>query len=316
MKQVQLQTPKYLYMGGKIRPWEEGVIHVGAEAVVRGLNVFEGVKGYWQQDGEFGIILLEKHYQRLQHSAKLLHIPCPWTYEQYRDATCGLMATMVEPGRDMWARTTLLVTEGYWGIGTVADLVITAYHQEQKIPDPIDLGLSTWQRPADVALPARIKTSTNYQAGRLARIEGRTRGCSEMILLNAQSRVGEASGACVLIVRDGTVITPTAAEGALESITLDAVEAIARSYGIPFVRRPVERTELLIADEMALCGTLCEVALIKSYEGQPLPAEQPILGKLQAAYFDAVRQVKPHPFITAVPVQPGGVVDVRRAVSA
>lgn len=137
-----------------------------------------------------------------------------------------------------------------------------------------------------------------------------------MILLNSQSRVGEASGACVLIVRDGTVITPTAAEGALESITLDAVEAIARSYGIPFVRRPVERTELLIADEMALCGTLCEVALINSYEGQPLPADQPILGKLQAAYFDAVRQVKPHPFITAVPVQPGGVEDVRRAVSA
>jgi branched-chain amino acid aminotransferase len=302
---VQLQTPKYLYMAGKIRPWEEGVIHVGAEGVVRGLNVFEGVKGYWQQDGNFRIVLLEKHYRRLTQSARLLHVPCPCSYEEYRDATCALIASMVERGRDMWARTTLLVTEGYWGIGTKADLVITAYHQDQKIPDPIDLGVSTWQRPADAALPARIKTSTNYQAGRLARIEGRALGCQEMVLLNPAGRVAEASGACVLVVRDGVIYTPTAAEGALESITLDAVEALARSFGIPFVRRPVDRTELEIADEMALCGTLCEVALIRSFERQALPENPPILGKLQAAYFDAVRGVKPHPFFQMTTVHPG-----------
>ena len=111
-------------------------------------------------------------------------------------------------------------------------------------------------------------------------------------------------------------LPPTPAEAALESITIDAVEAIARSHGVPFVRRPVERTELLIADEMALCGTLCEVALIKSFEGQPLPADQPILGKLQAAYFDAVRQVRPHPFITMTPLQPGGGAEARRVVRA
>jgi branched-chain amino acid aminotransferase len=313
---VQLQTPKYLYMGGKIRPWEEGVIHVGAEGVVRGLNVFEGVKGYWQQDGDFGVVLLKRHFARLQNSAKLLHIPCPWSFEQYRDAVCELIASMVEPERDMWARTTLLVTEGYWGIGTVADLVITAYHQEKKIPEPIDLAVSTWQRPSDAALPARIKTSTNYQAGRLARIEGRARGCQEMVMFNPAGRVSEATGSCVLMVRNGVVSTPTAAEGALESITVDAVEAIARSLGIEFIRRPVDRTELIIADEMALCGTLCEVALVRSFEGQPLPENPPILGRLQAAYFDAVRRVAPHPFIELTMLNAGAAASGRRAARA
>jgi len=43
---AQLQTPKWVYMGGKIRPWEDAVLHISTEAVTRGLNVFEGLKGY------------------------------------------------------------------------------------------------------------------------------------------------------------------------------------------------------------------------------------------------------------------------------
>src|SRR5436309_15071383 len=41
---LQLQRPEYLYFGGEVRPWDEAVLHVSTEAVVRGLNVFEGLK--------------------------------------------------------------------------------------------------------------------------------------------------------------------------------------------------------------------------------------------------------------------------------
>ena len=91
---------------------------------------------------------------------------------------------------------------------------------------------------AFVSLPARIKTGTNYQVGRLARIEGRALGCSDMVLLNQWGRVAETTGACILMVRDGVVYTPPATEGALESITLDLVEALAKSMKIPFVAGP------------------------------------------------------------------------------
>ena len=128
---VELQTPKYVYMGGKLRLWEDAVLHVGCEALTRGLNVYEGVKGYWQQDGRFGIVALRRHYERLRRSARLLHIPCGWTYAEYESATFELISELVQPDRDMWARTTLFVVEGHWGEGTVADLVITAYHQDK-----------------------------------------------------------------------------------------------------------------------------------------------------------------------------------------
>jgi branched-chain amino acid aminotransferase len=294
---AELQKPKFVYMGGRLQLWEDAMLHVGCEAAVRGLNVFEGVKGYWQQDGRFGMVMLRRHYERLRRSARLLHIPFEQSFDEYEKAIFELVAVLVQPDRDMWARTTLFVVEGHWGENTVADLVITAFHQTKQPPEPIDLGVSTWRRSSDVALPARIKTSSNYQVSRLARIEGRRVGCHEMVLLNQSGRVAESTGACILMVREGAVYTPPASEGALESITLEAIEALAHSMGIPFVRRPIERTELLIADEIAICGTLAELPLAKTIEGRPLPPESPILSALQRSYLNSVRGVNPHPAI-------------------
>ena len=56
---LQLQRPDHLYFDGAVRPWDEGVLHVSTEAVVRGLNVFEGLKGYWQESGELAFRTLQ-----------------------------------------------------------------------------------------------------------------------------------------------------------------------------------------------------------------------------------------------------------------
>ena len=285
----KLQKPDFVHMQGKLVSWDEAVIHVGSEAVTRGLNVFEGIKGYWHKDDRFGIVFLKRHYNRLLRSAKLLHIPCPLTYQQFESAVFELMGTLLKREKDMWIRTTLLAIEGYWGEGTKADLVMTAYHQEKDEPQPINIGISTWQRSTDNVLPARVKTSTNYQVGRLARIEGRSRNFDDMVLLNQWGRVSEATGSCILMVRDGVVYTPPATEGALESITLDFVEEIAKSLQIRFVRRPIDRTELLIADEIAICGTLAEVVPVQLIDSNPIDPYGPILTQIREKFFQIVR---------------------------
>ena len=294
---VKLQKPKYVYMGGGLRLWDEATLHVDCEAVNRGLNVFEGIKGYWQVDGTFAFIMVRRHFERLRLSARLLYIPCEIDYPTFLDAVYQLADALLIPEKDMWIRPTLFVTEGHWGEDTVADLVIKAFHIPKDKPAPIQLGVSTWQRANDAQLPARIKTSSNYQVARLARIEGRRAGCEEMILLNQWGRVAEATGSCLLMVRDGTVVTPPASEGALESITLDVVENLAASMDIPFVRRPVDRTELLIADELAICGTLAELEPVHTFDGRPMPDASPILDALRHRFFSAARGRDPHPYI-------------------
>jgi branched-chain amino acid aminotransferase len=301
---LRLQKPDWVFFGGEVRPWEDAVLHVSSEAVVRGLNVFEGLKGYWQEDGRFGFVHLARHYDRLSRSARLLHIDMPVTYDEFERACFELTHALYRPSSDLYVRATLFVIEGHYGAGTVADLVLTGYQQEKAPAAPIDMGVSTWRRPADVAMPTRIKTGSNYQVARLARIEGRRRGYEDMILLNGSGRVAESTGACVLLVRDGRVSTPPASEGALESITVEVLTELAASLAIDVTRRPIERSELYIADELGLAGTLSEVTIVRSLDDLPLSGEPPILGLLAKRYRDAVKGVDPHPAAAVVIVRP------------
>jgi branched-chain amino acid aminotransferase len=218
----------------------------------------------------------------------------PVIYEEFKDACSKIVRALYEPDKDMWIRATLYVVEGHWGEGTVADLVLTAYHQSKQPPTPVSIGVSTWQRSTDISLSPRIKTSTNYQVARLARIEGRSRGCSEMILLNQFGRVAEATGACVLLVRDGCVITPPPSEGRLESITLEVVRRICHSLAIPFIERPVDRTELNIAEEIRLIGTLAELAPVNRVDEYELPPTSPLTDLISETFWAAVRGISPH----------------------
>jgi branched-chain amino acid aminotransferase len=282
--QLQLQRPDWVYFDGCVRPWDEAVFHVSSEAVVRGLNVFEGLKGYWQADGGFGFLKLREHHARMTRSAKLLHIPFETSFEEFEAAVFDLTRALYRQGSDLYVRATLFAVEGHYGHGTISDLVLTGYQQPMEPPEPIAMGVSTWRRSRDVSLPARIKTSSNYQVARLARIEGRSRGFADMFLLNDEGRVAESTGACLLLVRDGRVIAPPASEGALESITLDVVQGIAHELGVEFLRRPVDRTELYVADELALCGTMTEIQRVTAVDEMGLPEEAPVVTELTQRY--------------------------------
>jgi branched-chain amino acid aminotransferase len=153
----------------------------------------------------------------------------------------------------------------------------------------VDVGISAWQRPSDSSQPARLKSAANYQVSRNARIEGKRHGYAEMILLNSAGRVAEATGAAVLIVRDGMVITPPASEGCLESITVNIVESICALLKVPFLRRPVDRSELYIADEACVAGTLAELAIVKRVDYRNYPAATPVLARITDLFWDLVR---------------------------
>lgn len=295
---LTLQRPEHVYFAGEIRPWDEAVLHVSTEAVTRGLNVFEGLKGYWQQEGErFGFRSLRRHYERMTRSARLLHIPIDFSYEKFVDACLSLARVELITEKDLYIRATLFVVEGHKGEGTRADLVLTAYKQEKDPPAPVDVGTSTWRRSPDVSMPIRVKTSANYHIARLARIEGRSRGYEDMVLLNQSGRVAEGIGACLLMVRDGKVVTPPPSEGAVESITLDILTQLGLELGISVDMRPVERSELYICDELGLTGTLTEITPIRSIDDMGLPEERPVLSALQQRYREAATGVDPHPVV-------------------
>ncbi len=290
---VKLQKPEFIYFNRKICAWDDAKIHVSSEAVFRGLNCFEGLKAYWQADGSMGVVALKKHYERFQRSAKLLCMPFDYDWEEFEDATHSIIKVLHTKENNIWIRATLYMIDGHWGENQKTDLCLQAFQTPKNRPTTIPIGVSTWKRADDNMLPARIKTSSNYQVARLAKIEGRSRGYPEMIILNSKGRVAETGGSCVLIVRDGAVYTPPASEGVLESITVDIIEALAVENNIPFVRRPIERTELHIADEIALAGTLAEITPVKSIDGYKIHNKTNLLSRLSDCYFNSVSNNHP-----------------------
>jgi len=294
---LKLQKPDWVFAGGRVRPWDEAVLHVSTEAVIRGLNVFEGLKGYAQKDGSIGFVGLEQHYARLCRSARLLSIPVEFSYDEFESACAELTHALYRADKDFYIRATLFVVEGHWGANTVADLVLTCYYQEQQPPAPIAMGVSTWRRASDVTMPPRIKTGTNYQVARLARMEGRSREFEDMVLLNEYGRVAESTVACVLVVRDGRISTPPPSEGAMESITVAALTRIAADLGVELEQRPIDRTELYVADELGLTGTLTEITLVHGLDDRELPDRTPILSDLLDRYREAVTGANPHPAV-------------------
>ena len=125
-----------------------------------------------------------------------------------------------------------------------------------------------------------------------------------MILLNQWGRVAEATGACVLMVRNGKVVTPPPSEGRLESITVEIVAGICASLGVESIERPIDRTELYIADELSLAGTLAELTPIRRIDGYALPDDSPILNKVRTRFWNAVRGLDPHPEVDLSTVTP------------
>lgn len=298
----QLQTPKWAMVNGDLVPYGDVRIHISAEALTRALSVFEGVKGYWNIENDtFSLRTPQRHYDRLRKSASIFHIPVDFSFDDYVAWMGRIADELVLGDRDLWFRTTLYVTQGHWGEGTKADLVTTAFTQQTRDTDPMKLGVSTWRRPADVALPTRVKSSANYVIARLARIEANRLGYDDAILLNAEGRVAEATGACVVISDGARVITPPPTEGCLESITVAVIERVCEDLGVPFERRPIDRTELLTAAECGVAGTISELTLVDEIDGYHF-ATDGVLRRVREAYIALMRGKPQLPGIDMVPI--------------
>jgi branched-chain amino acid aminotransferase len=102
----------------------------------------------------------------------------------------------------------------------------------------------------------------------------------------------QAPGACIMHVRDGKLITPDLQSSVLESITRESLMVLAREVlGLTVEERPVDRTELYVADEVFICGTAAEVSPVTSIDHYAIGSGQigPITRELGRVYEAALR---------------------------
>jgi branched-chain amino acid aminotransferase len=149
--------------------------------------------------------------------------------------------------------------------------------------------ISSWRRHDPNIIPPAAKGTGQYINSQLAKVEAIKAGYDEAILLNPQGFVAEASGENIFIVRDGEVITPPLAAGALIGITRDSVMTIARDLGIAVHEADLVRTDLYTADEVFVCGTAAEITPVREVDDRVIGEPGQVTKKIQEIFHAAVR---------------------------
>jgi len=156
----------------------------------------------------------------------------------------------------------------------------------------IKVGVSSWRRLDDNAIPARAKVNGAYVNTALAKTDGYASGFDDVIVLTNDGHVAEGSAMNLFLVRDGKLITSSVTDNILEGITRNSIiELAAKELGIETVSRTIDRTELYIADEAFFVGTAAEVTPIISVDHRPVGdgVVGTVTGKLRDLYSKAVQ---------------------------
>lgn len=298
---LEVKMPRFAFFENEITPIEEARISIMTHAFNYGTGCFEGIRAYWNGDDEqLYVFRMAEHYRRLYESARILRIELPYSVEQLGEITLDLLR------REGYRQDTYIRPLAYKSSERIGcrlhdlrdsfaafALPFGRYVEKEEGADVI---VSSWRRNADNAIPARAKVTGAYVNSALSKTDAVLNGYDEAIVLNQNGHVSEGSAENLFLVRGEKLITPPVTENVLEGITRATIIQLARDeLGLDTVERPVDRTELYVADEMFFCGTGVQVAAIVSVDRRLIGDGQmgPVVKQIRDLYFDVVRGCAP-----------------------
>ncbi len=273
--------------------------HLGllTHALHYGTACFEGIRAYWSPNANrLFVFRVAEHYQRLKSNSRMLHMEIPYSVEELTAITIELLRRN-QFRTDVYVRplcykATEEIGIRFHNLRDAFMIVPVPFGSYMDTSAGIRCQVSTWRRVDDNAIPPRSKASGLYVNSALAKTEAFLNGFDEAIFLTQEGHVCEGSAMNIFILRNGMFLTPPSSENILEGITRDTLFTFIRDeLRMPVVERPIDRSELYLADEVLLCGTGAEVTPVVEIDrrrigsGEPGPATQ----RLQQLYFDACK---------------------------
>ncbi len=274
----------YAWFEGKCIPFEEAKLSIATHALHYGTAAFGGMRAIPDPNNPSSFLLFraDKHAKRLCQSAKFLMTEIN---EEFVIDSLKAFLVKNKPTKPVYIRPFVYTSD--LGIAPRLHNIETNFFiygielGDYLSPEGVTCRISSWMRQQDTSLPLRGKISGAYITSSLAKTEAVKSGFDEALLLNSQGKVSEASGMNIFIVRNGDLITPGVDQDILEGITRASVIELAKTQGINMIERPVDKTELLISDEVFLTGTAAKITPIKRIETTELSSKMPIMDSLR-----------------------------------
>ena len=284
-----------VWFDGEFVEWKDANISVLSHVVHYGTSVFEGIRAYENENG-VAVFRLKEHVQRLFDSAKIYKIDIPFTQEEIEEAI--LETLRVNDLGACYIRPIVFRGYGELGVnplGCPVNVVIAAwewgsYLGEEGMANGVDIGVSSWRKPAPDTFPALAKCGANYMNSQLAKLEAIDNGFDEAIMLDYEGHVSEGSGENIFLVEGEKLFTPSMSSSNLKGITRDSIMTIAGDLGYEVVEEVISRERLYSANEVFFTGTAAEVTPIRSIDHRQIGIGRrgPISEKIQTAFFDIV----------------------------
>ena len=264
-----------IYLDGKLVPENKAMVSVFDHGLLYGDGVFEGIRAY---NGR--VFKLEEHIDRLFRSAKAIDLEIPMTHA----AMCSALLATCRANRMRDGYIRLVVTRGVGNLGLnpytckKPGIIIIASKIQLYPKELYERGMrmvtSGTLRNHTEALSPNIK-SLNYLNNILAKIEAINAGVYEVVMLNQQGFVAEATGDNIFIVTGNRLRTPPISAGALEGVTRNTVMCLAREIGMDVAEEVLTRYDLYTADEVFLTGTAAEIISVVDIDRRVIGSGKP-----------------------------------------
>ena len=292
-----MSEAQFAFFEGRIVPIDQARVSIMNHTFNYGTGCFEGIRAYWNEDEEQLLLFrLEEHYQRLKHSAGYLEIDLPYSVQDL----CGITLDLLRQAgsrSDTYVRPLMYKSSNVIGcrlhaLDAAFALFAVPFGRYVENEEAVHTGVSSWRRNPDSSIPARGKIGGAYVNSALSKTWAHKHGYDEAIVLNQDGNVAEGSAENLFMVRHSRLITPPLTEDILEGITRDTIIQLANhDLGLEVQERPIDRSELYVADELFLCGTGAQVAAVVSVDQRPVGTG--VMGAVTASvrdlYFDVVR---------------------------
>lgn len=271
-------TLPHVYFRGKITPANEATVSIASNSLQYGSTCFGGIRGY-HKNGSVSIFRLKDHHERLMNSSRIMGMGVYMPYEEFHKIIGDLIARN-QPKTDIYIRPFLY--SGEQQLIPRIDKVkfelavyfveMGAYFAANK---GVRLGISSWQKFSDNALPTKAKAGGCYVNSALATAEAARSGYDEALLTDHDGHIVEASVANLLMVYRDRIISPPIGAPILEGITLRTMIELLEAAGKPVHFERIDRSMVYTCQELLLLGTAAQVTFVESVDGRRLgrPAE-------------------------------------------
>lgn len=286
----------WIWVDGKIIPYDQATTHVMSHTLHYGLGAFEGIRAYPQPDGRAGIWALGGHMTRLFDTIKMMEMKTEFTLEDVTEACHEVL--LRNNMTEAYLRPLAYIGEGALGLGVRSNPVHVvvgawkwgAYLGDEAIKNGVNVKISTFTRHHPNAAMQRAKVVGHYVNSIMARYEANADGYDEAIMLDHHGFVAEGTGENVFVVKGNRVKTPPVAN-ILPGITRKSIIEILKHEGYEVEETWFGRDAFYVADEAFMVGTAAEVTPIHSVDRKVVGQGKPgTVTKLsQKLYNDAVR---------------------------